>query len=243
MNEAGHSLSDDMNERVTRAFRYAQVGRCVSSVTHDINNYLGAIMAYAELCGMDAQISDDSKRMLGEMLKAVRKCADLVGNLTDVARRERPDIRLLEPQQLTQRVLDIRGYDLRTASVRVTTQYQPNLPFLAVNLPRVQQAFMYLVANTLEAMDSADHKALKIAVEDEGGEVVFSFKDSAKAVPEPIRQKMFDPFFTTKGPDHLGLGLTFARATFEDHGGSLTYDPESGFVARIARENKYSGGG
>lgn len=241
MNEASPSLSKDMNERVMRTFRYAQVGRCVSSVTHDINNYLGAIMAYAELCGMDAHLSDESQRMLGEMLKAVRKCAGLVGNLTDVARRERPDVRLLEPRQLTERVLDIRGYDLRTASVRVTTQYESDLPFLAVNLPRIQQAFMYLVANTLEAMDGTDHKTLRIAVGEEGGVVVFSFKDSAEAVPEPVREKMFDPYFTTKGPDHLGLGLTLARAAFEDHGGSLTYDPGSGFVARIARDNPYSG--
>lgn len=240
MNEAHHSLSDDMNERVACAFRYAQVGRCVSSVTHDINNYLGAIMAYAELCGMDANLSGESKRMLGEMLKAVRKCADLVGYLTDVARKERPDVRLLEPQHLAERVLEIRGYDLRTANVRLTTQYEPNLPFIAVNLPRIQRAFMYLVANTMEALDGAEHKLLKISVGGDGGAVVFSFRDSA-GVPAPIREKMFEPFFTTKGPDHLGLGLTFARAAFEDHGGTLTYDPESGFVARIARNNKYSG--
>ena len=39
-----------------RLFRASQVGSCVSSVTHDVNNYLGAILAYADLLGMSGNV-------------------------------------------------------------------------------------------------------------------------------------------------------------------------------------------
>ena len=78
--------SDDARERLTRLFRHAQVGRSVSSVTHDLNNYLGAIMAYAELAGMDKGISADTARMLGEG-------------------RDGPDVGRLDAHQLA----DLRG--------------------------------------------------------------------------------------------------------------------------------------
>ena len=75
--------TDAGREKLTLLFRYAQIGRCVNSVTHDVNNYLGAIMAYAELIGLDAQLPDDSQRMIGEIVSAVRKSSDLINNLTD----------------------------------------------------------------------------------------------------------------------------------------------------------------
>ena len=48
---------------------------------------------------------------------------------------------------------------------------------------------------------------------------------------------MFDPFFTTKSNEHIGLGLTVAAKTLEYHEGSLTYDPEHGFVMDLPRTN------
>src|SRR5690606_21030252 len=124
------------------------------------NNYLGAIMAYAELAGMDKGISADTARMLGEVVNAVKKSSGLVASLTDVARKEKPDVRIMDPAQLVERVLDLRRYDLRVANVTLTTTYDPNLPLLSVNLPRLQLALMYIVSNTIEALDGTERKKL-----------------------------------------------------------------------------------
>jgi len=232
--------SEDAHERLLRIFRHAQVGRSVSSVTHDLNNYLGAIMAYAELAAMDAGIGPDSARMLGEVNNAVRKASNLVASLTDVARKEKPDVRLMTPEQLVERVLDVRRYDLRVANVALETSYDENLPTLSINLPRIQLAFMYLVSNAIEALDGEERKKLSVSAKKNGDTVVITFKDSAPAIPDADRERIFDAYYTTKSTDHLGLGLSVARATLQDHGGTLMYSPDSGFVATLPLRTSYA---
>ena len=232
--------SDDARARLTRLFRHAQVGRSVSSVTHDLNNYLGAIMAYAELAGMDKGISADTARMLGEVVTAVKKSSGLVAGLTDVARKEKPDVRIMDPAQLIERVLDLRRYDLRVANVTLTTDYAPNLPLLSINLPRLQLALMCLVSNAIEAMDGTERKKLSVNADKSDDGVSIALKDSGAPIPEELSEQIFTPFYTTRGVDHLGLGLSVARATVEDHGGTLEYDPGNGFVIALPLRTRYT---
>jgi len=221
-------------------YRYAQIGRCVSSVTHDVNNYLGAIMAYAELVGMDSSLGAESKRMLSEIIGAVRKSSTLVNNLTDVARKERPDIRIIDPANLMERVLDLRRYDMKVGHVALTTEYAPGLGNLAVDLPKMQQAIMYVISNAIEALELVKAKRIDIRIRMDGKSIAFFVRDSAPAIEPGCTERMFEPFFTTKGADHIGLGLSIARATVEEHDGNLRYEADEGFVIRIPVENRYS---
>lgn len=232
--------SDDAQDRLVRVFRHAQVGRSVSSVTHDLNNYLGAIMAYAELVGMDAGLGADSARMLGEVVNAVKKSSALVASLTDVARKEKPDVRIMDPAQLTERVLDLRRYDIRVANIALESRYDEGLPLLAINLPRLQLAMMYLVSNAIEALDGHEKKKLAVIVRKTGPGVELAFADNAGAIAGDVQAAMFDAFYTTKGVDHLGLGLTLARAAVEEHGGTLSYATDSGFTIALPARTAFA---
>ena len=110
------TVPDELENRLLQLFRYSQIGQCVNSVTHDVNNLLGAIMAYSELISMDESIAADSKRMLGEVVEAVRKASGLMGNLTDIARKPRQDVRIVAPIQLMNRVIDLRRYEITNRS-------------------------------------------------------------------------------------------------------------------------------
>ncbi len=232
-----HLQSGPMREKLAHLHRFAQIGRCVSSVTHDVNNFLGAIMAYAELVGMDSALTEDSNRMLGEIVGAVRKSSSLINNLTDVARKERADIRVVHPANLVERVLDLRRYDLKVGHVVVACEYQPDLTNFTVDLPRLQQAMMYIVSNAIEAMELVETRRFQVSVSTEDRVVVFGFRDSGEGIPEGDRERVFEPYYTTKGTEHIGLGLTVAKAIVEDHGGALAYTPDAGFVMRIPMKN------
>ncbi|MCC6488553.1 MAG: HAMP domain-containing histidine kinase [Candidatus Hydrogenedentes bacterium] len=229
-----------MGEKLTKLYRYAQIGRCVSSVTHDVNNYLGAIMAYAELVGMDPALGSESNRMLSEIIGAVRKSSTLINNLTDVSRRERADVRIVDPANLMDRVLDLRRYDLKVAHVAVACEYEPQLHNFTADLPKLQQAMMYIISNAVEALDNQKNRRFEASVRMEGAVVAFTFHDTAPVIPESERARIFEPYYTTKGTDHMGLGLTIARATAEEHDGELAYDPARGFVMRIPTTNRYA---
>jgi len=114
------------------------------------------------------------------------------------------------------------------------------LPTLSINLPRMQLALMYLVSNAIEALDGLEQKKLAVSARRDGENLLVSLKDSAPPITVADQARMFDAFYTTKTGDHLGLGLTVARATVEDHGGTLLYYPEKGFSVTLPLRTKYA---
>ncbi len=227
--DRGLFADDETREKLARLYRYAQVGHCVSSVTHDVNNFLGAILAYAELVGLEKNQTPEALRMLGEVMSAVRKSSRLISSLTDIARRERPDIRVVSPREVLETVLDLRRYDLRVARVDVETRYQDPIPDISADPPKLEQALLYLLSNAIEAVEGAEDRRIKLSLLAEHGRVEFRFWNPGSEIPASVRARMFEPLFTTKSGDHLGLGLWVARSIVREYGGDVVYEPDRGF--------------
>lgn len=232
----GLSVDEEMRDKLARLYRYAQVGHCVTSVTHDVNNFLGAIMAYAELVKLEENQSPEAERMLAEIMEAVRRSSRLISSLTDIARRERPDIRVVSPREVVEAVLDLRRYDFKVALVQIETEFQEQLPEISVDLSKLQQAFIYLLSNAIEALDAARDRRFKLSVLADSDCVQFRFWNSGAEIEETVQDRMFEPFFTTKSGDHLGLGLWVARTNLRLHNGDVRYVPGTGFVVLLPRE-------
>ncbi len=238
MSELADIFADSgMRERFARFYRYAQVGGCVSSVTHDVNNYLGAILAYAELLSLESGQTDESRRMLEEIMTAVRRSSRLISGLTDIARRERPDLRVVSPRDVLESVLALRQYDLKMARIDAKTSCQDGLPQISVDLPKLQQSLLYLLSNAIEAVEGEKDRRIKLSVSAGKESVEFCFWNAGGPVPETVRARLFEPFFTTRGGGHLGLGLWTARHNLRAFRGDVTYDPARGFSARVPQES------
>ena len=225
-------------QRSAKTFRYAQIGRCVNSVAHDMNNYLGAIMAYAELVGLEDSLNEESSRMLQEILQAVRKSTSLISNLTDIARKMRPDIRVVDLVQLVENVVELRNYDVKVSGAHIEMDCPNDAGAMAVDLPELERAMISLLNNAIEALENADEKRIRLWLHDEGERVEFGVWNSGADIPEDLHDVIFQPFFTTKDDTHLGLGLFVAREIAALHGGDLSYEPGKGFVMRLPKQNQ-----
>lgn len=218
-------------------FRYAQVGRCTNAVTHDINNLLGAAMAYAELIGLDKDLPPGARRMLGEIIEAVSKGSALIGHLTAVARSDRDTVTTVRPEELVQRAVYLRHYDLRQAKIEVNVDIAPGLPSLLVDLPKAQMALVHLLFNAQEALAQREEprRILVEARAAEGEGAQFRIWNSAPPVPEAERGALFTPFHSTKDGFHFGYGLAAVRGIALHHGGTVTYDAAQGFLLTLHR--------
>jgi len=232
--------SPEVRDRLIRLFRYGQVGRCVSSVTHDINNLLGAIQAYAELVEMDEALSSESRRMLGQAGEAARNCGALIRSLTAVARKERPDVDFVDLAPLVDAAVALKQYDLQMARVHVERVADDEIPLLAADRPHLAMATIYLLMNALEAVEGTDDRRVAVRVRNGDGAARIEVWDSGPPVPEGDRERIFEPFYTTKHGEHVGLGLTIARETARRHRGDVTYDPAQGFVLRLPHDTGLS---
>lgn len=227
-------MADD--ETILEQFKYAQVGRCVNSVTHDVNNYLGAILAYAELVSLDPSTTDDSKRMLNDVVSAVRKSTDLMSTLTSIARPERTSSSLVDIASLVEQTVDLRRYEMRIAQIEVVVKLEGETGLLVVDEPKIVRAMMYLLMNSVDALADAESGTVNVTIVGEKSEVSIRVSDTGGAIDAAVQEKMFEPSYTTKETGHLGLGLSEARAIARLHKGDLTYDSETGFTMRLPRD-------
>ncbi|MDX9972545.1 MAG: HAMP domain-containing sensor histidine kinase [FCB group bacterium] len=233
----------DAQQRLVRLYRYAQVGHCVNSVTHDVNNFLGAIMAYAELVGMESALPPESTRMIEEILGAVRKASNLMNGLTSIARRDKPNSNLVDPGHLVEHVVDLRRYDLRSAQIPIETNCDAGLPMVLLDEPKIELALIYLIANAMDAVRELPTRLIKVRVRGMENGVVIEVWNNGPVVPEEDYERIFEPFFTTWDQDHIGLGLTVARDIARLHGGDLSYDPSRGFILGLPRESAQKASG
>ena len=232
----------DLNEKIVQLFRYAQVGKCVNSVSRDVNNLLGVILAYAELVSVDPNLTPDSRRMVMEIVNAVRKASVLVSTINDVARKERRDIRVVPAVQLAEQALSLVQYSIRTSGVNIDTDFGERRSLLAVDMPKLIMALVYLLLNAFEAAQNDDEKRIRFSVVETSDKVEYVVWNSGSPPDGGVADNMFKPFFSTKGDNHLGLGLFFAREIAGEHDGSLEYVPDQGFVMALPFHNRFLDG-
>lgn len=234
--------SEDMLARVASAARYAQIARTADSVTHDVNNLLGAGSAYAELIGLDANINDETRRMLNEIVTSLSRCGTLVASLTALTRKEAVLANGANAGALLRDSIMMSGHALRRARVALEEQYPTQELTIVGDTPRLQVALLNLIANAREQAESLDTslRQVRVSVETEGEFVTFHVHNAGPAIPDSLRETMFEPYFTTKPAPALGVGLYIARAAAELHDGTLTYTPEQGFALRINRYPAYA---
>ena len=230
--------SEQARARLEECSRFAQAGRCVSGVTHDINNYLGAVMAYAELVGLEEGLSEESRRMLVEVVGAISKCTSLLGVLTAVAREaEKTSVDMLDAAVLAREALSVHHYALRIDQVDLSVDIEENLASVLGDGAKVQLALTHLLMNAREALAGVADKQVRLGLRGVEGGVEFTVWNSGPPIPEARRDAIFAPFTTSKTGIHLGLGLPVVRDIAELHGGSVAYDAERGFVLYLARAN------
>jgi len=102
---------------------------------------------------------------------------------------------------------------------------------------RLNQVWMTLVDNALDAIPMAGHIA--VTARQEGDGVVVRVIDDGPGIPREIRPRIFDPFFTTKAPGKgTGLGLDIARRLLRRHQGDIAVDTAPGrteFCVRLMK--------
>lgn len=224
-----------LRERVTALVRYGNVGFCVNSITHDVNNYLGAILAYSELVEQDENLTSETKRMLGNIQESVKRSTEALSTLTMIARKERDETAIIELPLFIDRLLNLRRYDFRMNRIALDYTGPETMPSLVTDRPKLAMAILYILKNAYEAVvgNQGARVHVGVAMNEAGNMAEIVISDSGPGVPESDREKIFEPLFTTKDGEHLGLGLTFARELVAAINGTLTYDPARGFILAL----------
>lgn len=218
-----------LQQELGLASRLASIGELAAGVAHEINNPLTGIMGFSERVlrkSTDETVKRDLQRIYDEACRAAR----VVDNLRTFARRRHPKKESISVNDILQKTLEMRMYELRTSNIEVEIDLNPSLPNVRADFQQMQQVFLNIIINAEQAMSEAKNgRKLRIQSEGRDGFVRIILTDSGPGISEENLSKLFQPFFTTRGDKGgTGLGLSICHGIVSEHGGKIYARSEAG---------------
>lgn len=235
---AALSLREEIRERE----RQESYGHIAAGIAHEVKNPLGGIRGAAELLQLSAR-DDRGRKTAALIVGEVDRIASLVDELMIFARGDELELENVNIHRPLNALLDLleleRGYE----SIEIERLYDPSLPELVADPARLQQAFLNLARNAMQAMEESGGKltlSTRMTLDNrlvgpDGRaqptiEVVI--QDNGPGIPKEIQHRLATPFFTTKRKG-TGLGLAVARHWIRRHGGRLKIESFEGEGTQI----------
>jgi signal transduction histidine kinase len=168
------------------------------------------------------------RTLASENERAGSKISDLVSAMKRLTHMDRAPV--AEPIDIERGLRDtlmVLGHKARDKSVSVKIDVAPELPCVNAVGGELEQVWMNVLDNALDAVDLGGHVA--ITVKPEARSLVVRVIDDGPGIAPEDQARIFDPFFTTKAPgDGTGLGLEIARTHLRGHGGTIDFDSRPG---------------
>jgi two-component system NtrC family sensor kinase len=218
-------------EQVIQSGKIAAIGTLTSGIAHELNNPINNIVLTAEAMRDDfPELSpEEALSMIQDILVQSDRASEIVKNLLDFSRSERPEFEPCAIAQVIRDTLKLVRNQLALSGVEVVEDMPGDLPLLYGDPKSLQQIFLNLFINAIQAMKDGgtltigvkpthDHHGLEVEVSDTGVGID----------PEDLPH-VFEPFFTTKDVGRgTGLGLSVTYGIVQKHGGHIEVHSRKG---------------
>jgi len=207
--------------------RVSTMGQLASSLTHELNQPLGAILRNAEAAEVFLQANQPDLAEVRAILADIRRDDKRAGNVIQRMRslyqrrslvRDRLDLR-----ELVEDTVALARIDVVQRHIKVTVEMPPQLPAAQGDRVHLQQVLLNLVLNGMDAMNDIPKARRSLTVrarETKNGNLLVAVTDCGTGIAPDNAGHIFEPFFTTKS-NGMGMGLAISRTIIEAHGGDI----------------------
>jgi len=224
-----------MNDQVVETGKLASLGEMAAGIAHEINNPV-AIMV--EEAGWIEDLLEEEEFKKGEnldeferALKQIRtqgiRCKEITHKLLSFARKTDSRIQDVSINSVIEELIMLSEQRAKFSNVTIQADLQENLPTVRVSQSELQQVFLNLINNALDAMEKTGGN-LEISTRKEenniivGDHILIEVADDGPGIAAANLAKVFDPFFTTKPVGKgTGLGLSICYGIIKKMGGDI----------------------
>ena len=191
----------------------------VQVLTHEMMNSLSPIISLSESLSQN----NEDPIMLAKGLEVIHRrskgLVTFIQNYKKIAQIPTPQCTLIHLQDLLCDVLQLLQLE---DQINITTQITPQDLNIFADRTLIEQVFINLLKNAIEACKNKPHPSIQInAYQTDNGQTEISFTDNGMGMEPDVTSKIFTPFYTTK-PFGSGIGLSICRQIISKHGGTLT---------------------
>lgn len=218
-------------QKLIQQEKLAGIGLLTAGVAHEIGNPLSSLSSVVQILQLETD-DEDLKEMLRLMDTHIRRISKIVRDMADFARPPQLEWQTADVHDMLDRTLELLRYDRRFRDIQVQRAYDPHLPPVNVMVEGMEQVFMNILVNAVDAMDGHGRLTLSTAMTAQGVRITVS-DTGAGMTPEEAR-RAFEPFFTTKPVGKgTGLGLAVSYGIVQRHGGAIEIESEKGVGTRV----------
>ncbi|MDT4763125.1 GNAT family N-acetyltransferase [Sphaerochaeta sp. PS] len=217
----------NLQEELVRTEKMAGIGTLAAGIAHELNNPLAGILGTAEIMLSEVDKDNIHHEYLEDILSYSKTAADVIKELSIYSRKdeekteEAPPVEIVRVLEFSLR-LALRGID--SENIIVKRNYHA-LPYLQENEGKLQQLFLNLIVNAIQAMDG--NGTLTLSCMEQDGFVIIKVADTGCGIAEENLNQIFTPFFTTKAPGSgTGLGLSNCYNIVDKMGGRIRVKSE-----------------
>ena len=217
-----------MRRRGDRHARQLAMDAMAAAIVHEIKQPLTAVLSNANAGRRWLKRAtpdlNEALAALDRVASGSQRMSEIVDGVRSMFKKGAHGHQLFDVNELVRETLTIVDLDVRTQRISVTTDLDNGLPLLSGDRGQLQQVFLNLISNAIEAMSSVTDRArdlhIRSVLVQESFEVAIAVEDSGTGIEGGNSDHVFEPFFTTKSTG-TGVGLTICRVILETHGGSL----------------------
>jgi two-component system NtrC family sensor kinase len=226
-----------LDASLTQSSKMAALGKMAAGVAHEVNNPLAIIKEKAGwmrdlLSEEDVKNSPNFKEFEDAINKIdfhVTRAKDVTHRLLGFARRMDPIHEDIDLNEVLIQTITFLENEARYRAIEIKTDFQKDLPFVASDSAQLQQVFLNIIDNGIDAIGKDGSITVRTRVVHDPEEIVISISDTGPGIPKEKIAKIFDPFFTTKKVgEGTGLGLTISFSIIQKLGGRLNVESEEG---------------
>ena len=206
--------------------RVTTMGEFAASIAHEIRQPISAASINAKTClrwlGREQPNIGKAHESVSRIIENVVRASEIISRIRVLykkgeQRREQVDVNEMIGEMISLVRSEARGY-----AISIHTELAPELPHVMADRVQLQQVFLNLVRNGIDAINEADTAGdLTIRSQrNSSDQLLISIRDTGIGLPREQAEKIFDAFFSTK-PQGTGMGLSISRSIIESHGGRL----------------------
>jgi PAS domain S-box-containing protein len=204
--------------------RVNMLGEMAASMAHEIKQPITAAINSASSCAEwlahEPPNLDRARAAAAKIDKYGNRAAEVIDRIRSFYRKSPPQRELVDVNRIIHEILTLLEGEATRSSVALHTELAPELPAVVADRVQLQQVFMNLVLNAVEAMKHSGGDLTVKSQPEQEGQLLFSVSDTGPGLPDGNVDQIFSAFFTTKSQGS-GMGLAISRSIVESHGGRL----------------------
>ncbi len=234
--------SIEKEAQLIQASKMTTLGVMAAGMAHEINQPLNVIQICADfflkMLKRGENIEDeDLKNMANDIIENVDRATKVITHVKDFARQSEVKRCKIDINESLEDVFKFLVHQLKVHQIELILDLEPDIPLIMADHNRLEQVFINLVTNAIDALDEKtekeaykdSEKKLFIKSFTENNNVIVTVRDTGIGMNDEIKEKLFEPFFTTKKTGKgTGLGVSISYGIVKDYNGDIEIDSKVG---------------